>query len=84
MSEFILFAKYYEPNTSVSKFLKTQMSYNFMNGIPNMIIHFRIYLAIFGTYCEGERSFFVLKRIKNCQRSTDGQNRQQSLDLLLI
>jgi hypothetical protein len=52
--------------------------------MPNMIIHFRIYLAIFGTNYEDERPFSVLKGIKNCQRSTGGQSRQPSLALLLI
>lgn len=44
----------------------------------------RIYLAIFGTSCEGERSFSVLKRVKNCLRSTLGQNRMATLSLLSI
>ena len=53
-------------------------------AFPNVIIALRIYLAIFGTTCEGERLFSVLKRVKNCLRSTLDQDRMAALSLLSI
>jgi hypothetical protein len=44
----------------------------------------RMYLSILGTSCESERLFSVLKRIKNCMRSTIGQNKLSALSLLCI
>jgi len=55
-----------------------------VNIFPNVNIALPIYLAIFGTSFEGERSFSVLKRVKNCLRSTLGQNRMTALSLLSI
>jgi len=57
-----------------------------VNIFPNVNIALPIYLArpIFGTSFEGERSFSVLKRVKNYLRSTLGQNRMTALSLLSI
>ena len=53
-----------------------------MTSFPNVNIAFRIYLSIFGTSSEGERSSSKLKLIKNYLRSTIGQGRLSSLALL--
>jgi len=54
-----------------------------VTSFPNVNIAFRIYLSI-GTSCEGERSFSILKRVKNWQRSTIGQDKLSSLSVLAI
>ena len=41
-------------------------------------------MSIFGSSCEGERSFSILKRIKDYQRSTMGQSRLSALSLLAV
>jgi len=53
-------------------------------SFPNVNIAFRIYLSVFGTSSEGERSFSKLKLIKNYLRSTTGQTRLSSLATLSI
>ncbi|CAI6344442.1 unnamed protein product [Macrosiphum euphorbiae] len=55
-----------------------------VTSFPNVNIAFRIYLSIFGTSCEGERSFSIQKRVKNWQRSTIGQDKLSSLSVLAI
>ena len=42
---------------------------------PNVSIVLRIYLSLMVTNCSGERSFSKLKRIKNEQRTSLGQNK---------
>ena len=55
-----------------------------VSSFPNVNSAFRIYLSILGTSCEGKRSFFVLKRVKNYLRSTMGQAKLSALSLLSI
>ena len=55
-----------------------------ITSFPNVHIALRIYLSIVGSNCEGERSFSVLKRIKDYQRSTMVQSRLSALSLLAI
>jgi len=55
-----------------------------VTSFPNVNIAFRIYLSIFGTTFEGERSFSILKRVKNWQRSTIRQDKLSSLSVLAI
>jgi len=57
---------------------------NLGEAFPNACIAFRMYLSIFGTSCEGERSFSTLRRIKNYTRSTMGQQKLTDLSLLCI
>jgi len=57
---------------------------NLGEAFPNACIAFRIYLSIFGTSCEGERSFSTLRRIKNYTRLTMGQQKLTDLSLLCI
>ena len=50
----------------------------------NVNIALRIYLSLMVTNCSGERSFSKLKRIKNEQRTSLGQDKLNSLTLLSI
>jgi hypothetical protein len=69
---------------TVSELLRYVILNNLTEAFPNACIAFRIYLSIFGTSCEGERSFSTLKRIKNYSRSTMGQEKLTDLSLLCI
>jgi len=51
---------------------------------PNIFIAYRIFLTIPIANCEAERSFSVLKRIKNAYRSTMLEKRLNSLSLIAI
>ena len=56
----------------------------FMHAFPNVCVVFRLYLCLMISNCSGERSFSVLKRVKNQLRSSMGQKRLNSLSLLCI
>ena len=56
----------------------------FMHAFPNVCVVFRLYLCLMISNCSGERSFSVLKRVKNQLRSSMGQKRSNSLALLCI
>ena len=56
----------------------------FMHAFPNVCVVFRLYLCLMISNCSGERSFSVLKRVKNQLRSSMGQKRFNSLALLCI
>jgi hypothetical protein len=60
-----------------------QIDDKLITSFPNVNIAFRIYLSIFGTSAEGERSFSRMKLI-NYLRSTMGQQQLSSLLLLSI
>ena len=51
---------------------------------PNVNIVLRIYLSLMVTNCSGERSFSKLKRVKNEQRTSLGQDKLNHLTLLSI
>ena len=51
---------------------------------PNIVVALRIYLCMMVTNCSGERSFSKLKRVKNEQRTSLGQERLNHLSLLSI
>ncbi|XP_068245391.1 zinc finger MYM-type protein 1-like [Palaemon carinicauda] len=53
-------------------------------AFPNVDIAYRLYLTLPATNCEGERSFSVLKRVKNQLRSTMSQDKLCNLALLTI
>ncbi|KAE9522916.1 hypothetical protein AGLY_016727 [Aphis glycines] len=57
---------------------------NFDELFPNLCIVFRIYLSATLTNCSGERSFSVLKRIKNYLRSTTLSNRPEGTPKVII
>ena len=73
-----------ESKKTVSEILQYVTNNNLGEAFPNACIAFRIYLSIFGTSCEGERSFSTLRRIKNYTRSTMGQQKLTDLSLLCI
>ena len=56
----------------------------FMHAFPNVSVVFRLYLCLMISNCSDERSFSVLKRVKNQLRSAMGQKRLNSLALLCI
>lgn len=84
VDEFLLFSNMYPEKKTVNELLTQQINNGLITSFPNVHIAFRIYLSLFATSCEGERSFSKLKRIKNCLRSTMGQDRLCSLSLLSI
>ena len=84
IDEFLLFSRMFADNKSVAEMIRSQIADKLVSSFPNVNIAFRIYLSIFGTSCEGERSFSKLKIIKNYLRSTMGQARLSSLALLSI
>ena len=53
-------------------------------SFQNVEVDLRIFLSLMVTNCTGERSFSVLKRLKNCLRSSIGQIRLADLGLLAI
>ncbi|XP_022161879.1 uncharacterized protein LOC111027770 [Myzus persicae] len=72
VNEFLIFKSFRETGMSLNEMLIKQINTKMVTSFPNVNIAFRIYLSIFGTSCEGERSFSILKRVKNWQRSTIG------------
>jgi hypothetical protein len=86
VDEFIVFYPMCDSDSemSVSKMLQFQIKRKLVNTFPNVNIALRMYLAILGSSCEGERTFSVLKRVKNYLRSTIGQRKLSSLCLLSI
>ena len=89
VDEFVLFSQlgYIEvenSSISVTNILQHLIADNLVNSFPKVNIAFRLYLSISGTSCEGERTFSVLKRIKNCQRSTILQAKVSFISLLSI
>ncbi|CAI6343833.1 unnamed protein product [Macrosiphum euphorbiae] len=75
VNEFLIFKSFRETGMSVNEMLIKQINTKMVTSFPNVNIAFRIYLSIFGTSCESERSFSILKRVKNWQRSTIGQDK---------
>ena len=69
---------------SVARLYDLIKKHNLESTFPNMDIVLRIYLSLMVTNCSGERSFSKLKRIKNEQRASIGQNRLNHLSLLSI
>ena len=58
----------------------------FIHAFPNVSVVFRLqaYPFLMISNCSGERSFSVLKRVKNQLRSSMGQKRLNSLALVCI
>ena len=54
------------------------------DSIPNVVNMLCIYLSLMVSNCSGERSFSILKRVKNYLRSTIGNVRMSDLSLLCI
>ena len=51
---------------------------------PNVKIALRLYLTLMVSNCSGERSFSVLKRIKNVHRSTMTDQKLNNLSIMSI
>ena len=56
----------------------------FMHAFPNVSVIFRLYLCLLISNCSGERSFSVLKRVKNQLCLSMSQKRLNFLALLCI
>jgi len=84
IDEFLLFSQMSTDRKSVTEMIRAQIDDKLVTSFPNVNIAFRIYLSIFGTSSEGERSFSKLKLIKNYLRSTMGQTGLSSLAILSI
>ena len=56
----------------------------YMHAFPNVSIVFRLYLSLMISNCSDERSFSVLKSLKNQLHSSMGQKRLNLLALLCI
>ena len=57
---------------------------NLLELYPNYYIALKMYLCMMVTNCAGERSFSVLRRIKDYLRSTQEEERFNALSLLFI
>ena len=64
--------------------LQTIVNNEMQSTFPNMYIYLRIYLSLLITNCSGERSFSVLKRIKNYRRSTLKDEKLNHLALMHV
>jgi hypothetical protein len=84
VDEIQLFLPLCASDMSVSLMLQNMIENKLVSSFPNVNIAFRIYLSILGTSCEGERSFSVLKRVKNYLRSSVDQAKLSALSLLSI
>ena len=84
VEEIALFLPLFKTETSASQMLQQLINTKLVNSFPNVSVAIRIYLSILGTSCEGERSFSVLKRVKNYLRSTLRQQKLTALSLLCI
>ncbi|XP_072375593.1 zinc finger MYM-type protein 1-like [Diabrotica undecimpunctata] len=67
-----------------AKLLNKLVSLNVTNLFPNVCIALLIFCCLPVYVAQAERSFSVLSRIKNCLRSTMGQQRLSDLGLLRI
>lgn len=72
------------PKTIQQQLMLWIRSNNFLILYPYVVVALRIFLAMASTNCSAERSFFVLKRVKNYHRSTMSQERCSALALLTI
>ena len=70
--------------TSPSEMLQFIIKNNIISTFPNVEIILRIYLTLPLSNASGERSFSVLKRVKNYLRNSLGQDKLSTLALLQI
>ncbi|XP_014681935.1 PREDICTED: uncharacterized protein LOC106821579 [Priapulus caudatus] len=54
------------------------------NSLPNVGTMLSIFLSLMMTNCSGERSFSVLKKVKNYLRASMGQHKMSNLSLLTL
>jgi len=88
VDEFKFLKRVYKTNfkgcTKPCELLKDIIEMGFLNIYPNIAIALRIFLTLPVSVAEAERSFSVLKRIKNYLRSTMLQDRVNGLATLNI
>jgi hypothetical protein len=84
IQEFQMYGNY--ENFTSAKHMYQYMVENrlLLSAYPNVAIALQIYLSLFSTSCEAERSFSTLKRIKNYLRATMGRDRLSALARLSI
>uniref|UniRef100_A0ABD2W6P2 HAT C-terminal dimerisation domain-containing protein n=1 Tax=Trichogramma kaykai TaxID=54128 RepID=A0ABD2W6P2_9HYME len=73
-----------EKNLNLLKVLEWMIQFDAQQVFPNLYIALRLLLTILIANCETERSFSVLKRIKNMYRSTMLDDRLSSLTIMSI
>lgn len=85
-NEFLHFTNYFvkEENKSPSNLLALIRSKCIKDTFPNVEVALRMYLTIPSSNAEGERSFSVLKRVKNQIRNSIGQQQLCDLSLMTI
>lgn len=82
--EFVHFQAMFKDCNSPNECLKKIRTLNISHTFPNVEIAYRLFLTMPITNCSSERSFSVLKRIKNRLRSSLSQNSLQAFSLLTI
>ena len=90
--EFIQFVTYVKESPLQKKDYETKSMWLYRiiietevaESFPNVETALRLFLTLMVTNCSGERSFSVLKRVKNYLRSTMSQTRLSALSLLSI
>lgn len=82
--EFLQFNEFVTKDLQPIQKLKLIKSLNIEQTFPNVEVALRIMLSIPISNCSSERSFSVLKRIKNRMRSSLSQNKVSGLSLLAI
>lgn len=86
--EVIFLRRIYSANFHVDckpkELLKEILKLGLSGVFPNVTIALRIFLSLPASIASGERSFNVLKKVKNYNRSTMGQERLNGLAILNI
>lgn len=77
-------ANFGEKTLSPWDFLNAIKTSNLENLFPNLIVALRIFITIPASAASAERSFSVLKRVKNVLRATMCQDRLSSLGVLAV
>ena len=70
--------------TSPAQLLQILEKNGLKTTFPNVYVALKMFLTLPVSNCEGERSFSVLKRVKNVLRTTMSQTRLSALSLLAI
>ena len=82
--ELIQFKHFVQHETSPVQLLQALDRHGLKTTFPNVYVALRLFLTLPVSNCEGERSFSVLKRVKNELRTTMSQTRLSALSLLAI
>uniref|UniRef100_A0A8C6LVK5 TTF-type domain-containing protein n=1 Tax=Nothobranchius furzeri TaxID=105023 RepID=A0A8C6LVK5_NOTFU len=82
--ELIQFKHFVQRETSPVQLLQALDRHGLKTTFPNVYVALRLFLTLPVSNCEGERSFSVLKRVKNELRATMSQTRLSALSLLAI